>query len=343
MKYIIMCGGNYSGKFKVPKQLLEVNGEKLVERTIRLLKENGIKDIAISTNNPAFDYIDVEKLKHENKYKYGEEARNIKSNTSWLNAYYPMKKPACYLHGDVYYSDEAIKTIVETPVEDTMFFCIRDISDGRPIGINTKGREPLAYKVENQKVFTNAIKDLKQMIDEGKFENGIEPISWHVYRKINGLDLMCNAKGYNANAIFNTKGDYVVIDDYTTDIDSEKDIPELEKLIKTMKGGIKMIKARVLENFHLGKFGELKNLVRAHESANEVGMLYVDDVFECDEEMAKYLLNETKNPANRTFIQVVEVIPEKPKKEVKKVEVKEEIKEEIKPKRKPRKKTIAND
>ena len=39
MKYILMCGGNYKDKFEIPKQLLEVNGEKLVERTIRLLKE----------------------------------------------------------------------------------------------------------------------------------------------------------------------------------------------------------------------------------------------------------------------------------------------------------------
>ena len=44
MKYIIMCGGKYP-KFEIPKQLLKVNGEVLVERTIRLLKENGITNI----------------------------------------------------------------------------------------------------------------------------------------------------------------------------------------------------------------------------------------------------------------------------------------------------------
>ena len=65
MKYIIMCGGSYP-KFTVPKQLLKINGEVIVERTIRLLRENGITDIAISTNNPAFDYLDVELLHDEN-------------------------------------------------------------------------------------------------------------------------------------------------------------------------------------------------------------------------------------------------------------------------------------
>ena len=42
-----MAGGTYE-KFKdmPPKHLTEINGEKIIERTIRLLKENGIKDIS---------------------------------------------------------------------------------------------------------------------------------------------------------------------------------------------------------------------------------------------------------------------------------------------------------
>ena len=97
MKYILMCGGNYKDKFETPKQLLKVNGEVLVERTIRLLKENGITDIAISTNNPAFDYLDVEKLKHDNNYTHNDIERHKKSEKSWLNAYYPTEEPACYI------------------------------------------------------------------------------------------------------------------------------------------------------------------------------------------------------------------------------------------------------
>ena len=41
MRVIIMCGGTYS-EFEKHKALSVVNGETLVERTIRLLKENGI-------------------------------------------------------------------------------------------------------------------------------------------------------------------------------------------------------------------------------------------------------------------------------------------------------------
>ena len=37
MKYIIMCGGDYKD-FKIPKQLSLIKGERVVDRTIRLLK-----------------------------------------------------------------------------------------------------------------------------------------------------------------------------------------------------------------------------------------------------------------------------------------------------------------
>ena len=50
MKYIIMCGGTYKKWWK-PRQLAEIKGEALVARTIRLLRENGVEDIAISTNH----------------------------------------------------------------------------------------------------------------------------------------------------------------------------------------------------------------------------------------------------------------------------------------------------
>ena len=43
MDYIIMCGGSYSHMSK-PKAMFEINGEKLIERTIRLLNENGISN-----------------------------------------------------------------------------------------------------------------------------------------------------------------------------------------------------------------------------------------------------------------------------------------------------------
>ena len=46
-----MCGGKYGPFANNPRQLIKVNGEPVVARTIRLLREAGIKDIAISSND----------------------------------------------------------------------------------------------------------------------------------------------------------------------------------------------------------------------------------------------------------------------------------------------------
>ena len=108
VKYIIMCGGKYGD---TPKQLLTVMGERIVERTIRLLRAYGVKDIAISSNDPRFEGLGVPVLKHENDYEYG------KNENKWLKAFYPALVPTCYIFGDVYFSEEAIKTIVQTETE----------------------------------------------------------------------------------------------------------------------------------------------------------------------------------------------------------------------------------
>ena len=67
MRYMIMCGGTYD-KWEKPKHLTEVKGEPIVKRTIRLLKENGVEDIAISSNDDRFAAFGVPLLAHHNPY-----------------------------------------------------------------------------------------------------------------------------------------------------------------------------------------------------------------------------------------------------------------------------------
>ena len=68
-----------------------------------------------------------------------------------------------------------------------------------------------------------------------------------------------------------------------------------------------MIKCKVVEKFDLKDFDKLKNIKR--KSADVKGTLYVDDEFECDEEMAKYLTGD--NALNKVVVKVIEVEPEK--------------------------------
>ena len=281
----------------------------MVERTIRLLKENGITDIAISTDIKDYDYLDVEILKNKNKYIHDAHGNVKRSDNCWLTAYYPLEIPTCYLAGDVYWTEEAISDIIKTEVKDTMFICAPDISDGRK-NPSIKGREPLGYIVQNQKVFRQAINDILKEIDEGKFT--YDPVAWNLYRKLNNVPM--DYHGYG-NDIFRTEGDFLAIDDLTTDIDLQKNIPALEKLIRFMKGEIEMNKVEVIERFTFSRFNELVNIQR--KGVDKQGELFVGDIFECDKDITDYLLGENK--LGRAFIKVIEVIPAK-------VEVKEEVK-----------------
>ena len=87
-----------------------------------------------------------------------------------------------------------------------------------------------------------------------------------------------------------------------------------------------MVKCEVTREFTLGKFDELKNIIR--KNIDTYGKLYIGDIFECDEEMAKYL---TGNNANEdVVVRIIEVVPEEKEKkggETKVAEVKEEKKE----------------
>ena len=72
-----------------------------------------------------------------------------------------------------------------------------------------------------------------------------------------------------------------------------------------------MIRVKVISSFTLARFDELKNIVRK-SNQNQNGWLYVNDEFECTEEMYKYL-TET-NIYNQKFVEIIEIIPEENKK-----------------------------
>ena len=202
-KIIIMCGGKYDN-FKEHKSLSIINGEKLVERTIRLLKENNMDNIYISSNQDEFNkYANV--LKHENSYKY----ENGKVSGYWVDAFYPTDEPTIYLHGDVYYSEDAIKKILNyNPKVNTMI--------GNQYALNKEHKkvgEPFGWIIVDQKKFRNAINECKRLQDEGKTDR--MPISWELYQVLNGHDI---------NGFDISEDTYLVIADETDDIDTPEKI-----------------------------------------------------------------------------------------------------------------------
>lgn len=206
-KHIVMCGGIYP-YWSHPKQTSLIKGEPLVARTIRLLRECGVEDIAISSNDPIFEQFGVSVLHHDNKY-----VENY--NPLWVDCFFPMEEPTTYLFGDVVFSPEAIKTIVETETDDIEFF-----GSCPPFAANypKKWVEPFAFKVVNHEHLREAIAEVKYLERE-KHAFKRNPISWDLWSVIKGTPL--NQRVDN----------YVVINDYTCDIDKPEDIDRFNGIL----------------------------------------------------------------------------------------------------------------
>ena len=281
-KYIIMCGGDYK-LWETPRQLSVICGEVLLERTIRLLRENGINDISISSNNPVFENFGVPVLHHDNLYI----AKGIGHVTGdWFNAFYPTDEPVCYIFGDVYFSPQAIKTIVETETDDIELFGSHPPFASCYIKNHV---EPFALKVKNQKHLHEAIETTREWDKEHKFWR--KPIVWELFTVIKNAPLQTKLDEYTT--------DYVGINDYTVDIDNKQDILTLELKL----GGKKMVTCEVIEDFTLREFDKLTNIKR--KNINTKGKLYVGDTFDCDDTMANYLTGG--NAKKKVVVKILEI------------------------------------
>lgn len=213
MKYIILAYSN-DHTFDIPRQLVEINGEPLVKRTIRLLKENGVKDILITAKDKRFDNLGATRYEAlNNDFDY------ITRKGYWINAF-PfelLNEPVCFIWGDVYFSENAIKTIVETPTDSTLFFCTYNNKNPKYI---KQHDEPLAYKVVDYNLFKEKINEVKRLKDEGVCCR--EPIVWELYRVINGIYI-------NEHRMTNN---YIAINDESCDIDSVDDLQRIKEKVE---------------------------------------------------------------------------------------------------------------
>ena len=196
MRYIIMAAGEgkrWSNYLGVPKHLIEINGETLLGRTTRLLRENNITDYIITCNDPRYAL-------------YGPTAAQTcldcevdRFEESLING------PVCYLYGDVYYTDEAIKTIISNDNKDILFF-------GSEIEI-------FAIKVHNLDLFLQH----KHRVKELYMQNTLNRcIGWEVYRSLYNIPFGMHQITQN----------YIKILDGTDDIDYPRDYENFKRKIQ---------------------------------------------------------------------------------------------------------------
>jgi len=192
MRYIIMCAGkgkrwnNYLG---VPKHLITINNETLLQRTTRLLKENNINDYLITG-------------KDERYKQYGKLIPQTNNDCEIDRFEETSDNEICYLYGDVYYSEDAIKTIVNTDTSDVMFFGSED--------------EIFAIKIKDRNLFFKH----KAIVKEKYLKEEIfRCIGWEIYRSMNNIP-------FDEHIINNR---YCKILDETDDIDYPEDYEDFIK------------------------------------------------------------------------------------------------------------------
>ena len=195
MKYIIMADGkgkrwnNHGG---IPKHFVKIDDERIIERTIRLLKENDSnKEIIVTSHDKKYDF--------ENATRY-EPKNNILEIDRFTEEL--IEDDICFLYGDCYYSEESIKNIINNKNDSILFF-------GNKKSI-------VAIKISNSKLFRKHVNNVKQAYLDKKIDTCK---GWQVYYSFK-------------NMLFDNKvigEDFIFLEDLTTDVNSYEEYQDLMK------------------------------------------------------------------------------------------------------------------
>ena len=189
MKYIIMADGKgtrWNNYHNIPKHLIEIDGETLLARTVRLLRENDARaDIVITSHDPRYEVPGARRYEPQNNHL------EIDRFTEELIA-----DDVCFLYGDTFYSESVIQKIADTPAEKLLFF--------------GNERSIVAIKVADGALFRQHVDRVRALFLARKIE---KCIGWQVYQSFEGLPF-----GEKTIA-----ADYILIQDGTEDFNSPAD------------------------------------------------------------------------------------------------------------------------
>ena len=190
--------GNYTD---VPKHLLEIDGESLIQRTTRQISAYADKTFVVGTDDSYKTEFSELFIPEEKKVSL-EMHKFSSSKSLW-------SERTVLLFGDVYYTDEAISTIVQD-TEDFTFFLRSGPSSftQKPYG------EIYAFS------FLDSIhRKLKESIDILLIQHDIYSAGgWSLMRHLLGISHRSRTKDHL------TKGHYIEIDDWTEDFDHPIDL-----------------------------------------------------------------------------------------------------------------------
>lgn len=181
---------------KWPRHTIEIGGEKLLERTTRLLRERGVSDIRISIREGAGFGIPGT----------AEVVNPLTGND--LGCVYGLKDLAAdlFIFGDVYFTEDAIDKILSL---ETNFY-------GRTKAGKVKHYGEMFAIRPDERLWST----LDRMWKEYAIDRTRRRLwSWDLYSEIQGKDF------YK----FRNTGNFTEISDRTEDFDKEEDVAEWRK------------------------------------------------------------------------------------------------------------------
>lgn len=166
MKYIIMADGKgtrWNNYNNIPKHFIEVNGETLLARTVRLLHtyDKGC-EVLITSHDPRYE------VEGATRYEPRDNVLEIDRFTREL-----IEDNICFLYGDTYYSKDSIQEIVTREAEDLLFF--------------GNEKSVVAVKVKKADVFRTHFERVRQLFLDGEIETCK---GWQVYQSFQNLPFM---------------------------------------------------------------------------------------------------------------------------------------------------------
>ena len=194
MRYVIMANGQGT-RWKmfqgVPKHLIEIEGETLLQRTTRLVHElDPDGEVIISSSNP--DCVAV-----------GAERYVPKRNELEIDRFVPelMCNDMIFLYGDTFYTKESLSKIIGEPTDKLMFF-------GNEKSI-------VAIKIHDAEVMRHCFNEVRQSYIDGKID---ACKGWQVYHHY--IEKHHHAKLHRAHEI---GADFMRTDDATGDFNTPED------------------------------------------------------------------------------------------------------------------------
>lgn len=207
IKIIIAAGGegtrwnNFRG---TPKHFTVVEGEVLINRTIKQFSQYS-DDITVICKNTVNAPVKVELPKED---KWNDAAKIWSSNHLWSS-----EKRNIILFGDVWFSDDAVQTIINDDGDVRFFMRTKESKI-----TNKPHKEIFAFAFDGEK-----IDYVRNVVESVISENKTGAGAYLIFKKMCGLD----NKSFKHHFINNDK--YIEINDWTEDFDFPKDLIRWEK------------------------------------------------------------------------------------------------------------------